>query len=123
MLLFLVALLLWLPALAGWALPWAWLRQRLGGAGLNHFDGSDGVAALAVLAALSILLNFVVPLTSLVSAAALVTGWLLCGLRLLRARPQRVPAKVAWAALAWLIAAAVLANAPPENYDSGLYHL
>src|SRR5689334_12704183 len=94
MLLFLVALLVWLPALAGWALPWAMLRQRLGGPKLQTFDGSDGIAALAVLAALSVLLNFVLPLTSLVSGLVVLVGWLLLAWRWAAARPPRLPLRV-----------------------------
>ncbi len=123
MLLFLTAIVLWLPALAGWALPWAWLRQRLGGPGLGHFDGGDGVAGLAVLAALAMLFNFVVPLTNLISWVVLLSGWLLLAVRLMRVRRGRLSARIGLLWLGWIVLAAQLANIPPDNYDSGLYHL
>src|SRR5689334_13230902 len=118
MLLFLTTILLRLPALAGWALPWAWLRRRLGGPGLGHFDGGDGAAALAALAAVSVLVNFVLPISALVSYTAVVLGWALLLVRLRREGLKRPSARAGLLALVWVVLAAQMANIPADNYDS-----
>ena len=123
MLLFLVALLIWLPALAGWSLPWAWLRARLGGPGPAHLDSGDGVAALAILAGGGVLLNFVWPLNATVSLSAVALGWLLAGWRWRLAGWARPTLKFSLLAGAAVLLAALLANFPPDALDSGLYHL
>ncbi|BDG06198.1 LIC_10190 family membrane protein [Anaeromyxobacter oryzae] len=111
----LLTVLAWIPSVLGYG-----ALLRCGDAGLRR--SVSGVLGLGVLAALGILLHFVVPLAPVVSACAWVLGlslfwwrraWLLEGL-------SRVELLGTVAAV---LACLLLMQSPTRHYDAGLYWL
>jgi hypothetical protein len=120
-LLIFLALLVWIPAVVGWAGWLPWLRRRLGDAA-PAFDVWEPVAGLAALATVATIVHFVAGLSPRVDAAVLVAGWTLLWLRL-RRTPPRIASSVAVLATVWLAILAFGASRPPRAGDAGLYYL
>ena len=89
MLLLLFYLLLWIPAIFGWGSLWAFFRKRLGASNTQFVDCVEPICGFAALAALSVTLNFFIPIRGLVSVVALLLGWLLGALWVLAASGSR----------------------------------
>jgi hypothetical protein len=134
MLLILVGLLLWIPAVKGWGTLWTVLARRLEPGPAQPADAATGdppagdlispLFGLALLTAISTVINFFAPVTPLITTAALLIGWVLLVVRL--RRPHRIDA---WPWLAglgafWLVIIALFASGSAANlFDTGFYHL
>ncbi|HLY67915.1 MAG TPA: hypothetical protein VKU60_20420, partial [Chloroflexota bacterium] len=126
----LLAYITWLPALMGFG------TLVLGRSALSATEDCDPsaltqvvVAGFALFALLVDLLNFVLPISGLVSLGLLVFGW---ALLLLRAKRLRQVVAMAWSGPGWLLAGlvALLVLIPAyvmrfwaPDYDQGLYYL
>src|SRR6266568_4224471 len=116
MLLASLALCIWLPALVGFG-----SLARVEGGPLRR-AGIAGFVGLAMLAALAVALNLVLPLSPLLSATAVLGGWVLFlrarRMLLLDVRPRHFAFGVGL-----LVTLAALTQLPARHYDSGLYFL
>ena len=124
MLLVTLHIALWIPAIAGWGLPWLLVRRRLAPGYKPTYDLVTPAAGLALLTGLTTLVNFFAPISLPLRLTALVLGWLGFGLSAARQGWPRPSRPVTIAGLFWLVALSVLAARSPYWVgDTGFYHL
>lgn len=122
MLLTLISLIAWLPAIIGLGSPLLVIRRNL----LPHPDSSHlifvALAGLAILGTIANMLNIFVPISPNVALAIFVSGWLLF---ILNARyvVKALPLSLILFGLVLVTYVAYSGQKPVANYDSGLYHL
>ncbi|MCI0606224.1 hypothetical protein L0156_24825 [bacterium] len=121
MLIILLNLFLWFPALQGYGSVQLFLRRRICSDPMDvEYQFAEAFFGIIVLATIGSLLNFFVAITPTVVAVLLVIGWGLCSLRLSR---LKVSTRSLLFLLIWMIFVSFWATQPPRNPDSALYHI
>jgi hypothetical protein len=119
----LAALVLWIPSVLGWGIPWVLFRQRVSGTSRIPVDLVEPIWGLAMLAGLATWINLWLPIDDRVVWAVWVAGLALLAVRVRVCGWPRLSLWLVAAALAWLVVVAFIGNRPPVIYDSGLYYL
>lgn len=116
-------LLLWIPSLVGWG---KFLNTpRPGKSPTSPLPEAfvDPIIGMATLTAVTNILNFISPITELISAIVLIIGWLRFSIHG-RKWPRLIYSKRAIClGLLWILVVAFWCSRPIQNYDTGLYHL
>src|SRR5690349_15177863 len=118
MLLILLNLILWLPAVYGWGAVFAWVRRRYGGLPAAGYEDIEALLGVGVVATLANLLHFFVAINGWAAGGLMVGGWLLAGLRLRTEGQVNISGALLAAGALWLVALALAAAQPPRNYDT-----
>src|ERR1700690_3331948 len=119
----LAALVLWIPAVIGWGLPWALFRRQVLGTPTVPLDIIEPICGLAMLAGLATWLNLWRPIDGNGGRGAWIAGLLLLALRWRWCGFPSISLRWTAAAVAGLGLVALAGNRPPLVYDAGLYYL
>lgn len=128
MLLILINLMLWIPAIAGWGGTLFFLHRKFFPGDPYLYRTVEPVWGMAALASIANWVNFVAPVSGSVATLTLLAGWALCYLRCRSGSAPKISRVGVCGAAVWLMLVAWWATQPldrytPGMYDAGLYYL
>ncbi len=122
MIILLLHLLAWVPAIIGLGSVLLFVRKRISSIPGTEFEISEPWFGFVFLATISSFLNFFFPITRMVAAPLLVIGWGMAWYRFTKIGFTKSNVRNSVLALLWMILVSFWAAQPPINHDTGLYH-
>jgi hypothetical protein len=122
MIILLLHLLAWIPAIVGYGSVLLFVRRRISSIPDVEFEITEPWFGIIVLATISSFLNFFFPVTKTVAALLLLLGWGLCWYRFAKLDFIRSHSRGFVLAVLWMVLVSFWSAQQPINHDTGLYH-